>query len=99
LFDWSPDVWVSPERSRSFTAVLSGFTFSLPANAARLNALRQVKASIIRFMGPFVLVCVPVLLIATSPPAGFIYLATTLIADLANLVNFLSVSDSSVKVV
>jgi hypothetical protein len=39
-----------------------------------------------------------VLLIATSTPTGFSYLAT-LITDLANWVNFLSVSDSSVKVV
>jgi hypothetical protein len=79
--------------------VLSGFAFSSPASAARLNALRQAKASIIPFMSPFVLVCVPVSLIATSTPTGFVYLAATLIADLANLVNFLSVSDSSVKVV
>src|SRR5712675_2666275 len=55
LFDWSPDVWVSPERSRSFVAVLSGFVFSLSAaNAARLSALRQANASKVRFMGPFV---------------------------------------------
>jgi hypothetical protein len=40
-----------------------------------------------------------VLLIATSTPTGFSYLAATLITDLANWVNFLSVSDSSVKVV
>src|SRR4030095_732699 len=58
LFDWSPDVWVSPERSRSFVAVLSGFAFSLSAaNAARLSALRQAKVSKVRFMGPFVRVC------------------------------------------
>src|SRR5439155_3962621 len=100
LFDWSPDLWVSPERSRSLVAVLSGFVFSLPANAARLNALRQAKASVIPFMSSFVLFArVSVLLIVTSPPTGFIYLAATLIADLANLVSFLSVSDSSVKVV
>ena len=54
LFDWSPDVWVSPERSRSFVAVLSGFVFSLSAaNAARLTALRQAKASISSFHGSF----------------------------------------------
>jgi hypothetical protein len=54
LFDWSPDVLVSPERSRSFVAVLSGFAFSLSAaNAARLNALREAKASKVRFMGSF----------------------------------------------
>jgi hypothetical protein len=41
LFDCSPEVCVSPERSRSFFAVLSGFTcLSSAANAARLNALR-----------------------------------------------------------
>src|SRR6187200_3568510 len=58
LFDWSPEVLVSPERSRSFVAVLSGFVFSLSAaNAARLSALRQVNASKVRFMGPFVRVC------------------------------------------
>jgi hypothetical protein len=50
-------------------------------------------------MSPFVLVCVPVLLIANSPLTSFSYLAATLIVDLANLVNFLSVSASSVKVV
>jgi hypothetical protein len=38
--------------------VLSGFSFSLPASAARLNALREATASIIPFMSPFVLVCV-----------------------------------------
>ena len=38
-------------------------------------------------------------LIATGTSRGLIYLAATLIMDLANLVNFLSVSDSSVKVV
>ncbi len=38
-------------------------------------------------------------LIATGTPRGFIYLAATLITDFANLVSFLSVSDSSVKVV
>src|SRR5439155_12199362 len=54
LFDWSPDVLVSPERSRSFVAVLSGFAFSLSAAiAARLNALREAKASKVRFMGSF----------------------------------------------
>src|SRR6476660_1035638 len=58
LFDWSPDVWVSPERSRWFIAVLSGFVFSLSAAiAVRLTALRQAKASIVLFMGPFVRVC------------------------------------------
>src|SRR6266481_4307426 len=58
LFDWSPDVWVSPERSRSFVAVLSGFVFSLSAaKAARLTALRQVKASIVRFIGSLVWFC------------------------------------------
>ena len=41
----------------------------------------------------------PVLLIATSTPTGFIYLAAMLITDFANLVNFLSVSDSSFKAV
>jgi len=40
-----------------------------------------------------------VLLIPISTPTGFTYLAATLIADFANLVNFLSVSDSSVNVV
>jgi hypothetical protein len=40
-----------------------------------------------------------VLLIAIGIPTGFVYLAATLITDLANLVSFLSVSDSSVKVV
>jgi hypothetical protein len=55
LFDWSPDVSVSPERSRSFVAVLSGLVFSLSAaKAARLTALRQAKASKVRFIGPFV---------------------------------------------
>jgi len=54
LFDWSPDVLVSPERSRSFVAVLSGCAFSSPANAARLNALRQAKATKVPFMDPFV---------------------------------------------
>src|SRR4029077_7047090 len=55
LFDWSPDVWVSLERSRSFTAVLSDFVSSLSAaNAARLTALRHAKASIVRFIGSFV---------------------------------------------
>jgi hypothetical protein len=55
LFDWSPDVLVSPERSRSFVAVLSGFVFSLSsATTARLNALRQVNASKVRFMVPLV---------------------------------------------
>jgi hypothetical protein len=54
LFDWSPDVLVSPERSRSFAAVLSGFVFSSPAaNAATLSALRQAKTSKVRFMGSF----------------------------------------------
>jgi hypothetical protein len=54
LFDWSPDVWVSPERSRSFVAVLSGFVFSSPAaNAATLSALRQAKTSKLRFMVSF----------------------------------------------
>ena len=38
-------------------------------------------------------------LIATGTLRGFIYLAATLITDFANLVSFLSVSDSSVKVV
>src|SRR4030095_8128212 len=58
LFDWSPDVSVSPERSRSFVAVLSGLVFSLSAaKPARLTALRQAKASKVRFIGPFVLVC------------------------------------------
>src|SRR5437762_9621250 len=58
LFDWSPDVLVSPERSRSFVAVLSGFSFSLSAaNTARLSALRQANASKVCFMGPFVRVC------------------------------------------
>src|SRR5437762_666194 len=36
-------------------------------------------------------------LIATGTPKGFIYLAATLITDFANLVSFLSVSDSSFK--
>src|SRR2546427_11139276 len=54
LFDWSPDVWVSPERSRSFVAVLSGLVLSSAAIAAMLTALRQAKASKVRFMGPFV---------------------------------------------
>src|SRR6478752_4651736 len=55
LFDWSPDVFVSPERSRPFVAVLSGSAFSLSAaNAARLSALRQANASKVRFMGLFV---------------------------------------------
>src|SRR5947207_6284244 len=55
LFDWSPDVLVSPERSRSFVAVLSGFAFSSSAaNAAKLSALRQANANKVRFMGPFV---------------------------------------------
>jgi hypothetical protein len=31
LFDWSPDVLVSPERSRWFLSVLSAFTFSSAA--------------------------------------------------------------------
>src|SRR5437762_7052344 len=58
LFDWSPDVLVSAERSRSFVAVLSGFAFSLSAaNAAKLSALRQATANKVRFMGPFVRVC------------------------------------------
>src|SRR5205823_10953349 len=58
LFDWSPDVLVSPERSRSFVAVLSGFAFSLSAaNAAKLSALRQANANKVRFMGPFVRGC------------------------------------------
>jgi hypothetical protein len=34
--------------------VLSGFAFSSPANAARLNALRQANASKVRFMVSFV---------------------------------------------
>src|SRR5437762_11894229 len=55
LFDWSPDVLVSPERSRSFVAVLSGFAFSSSAaNAAKLSALRQANANNVRFMCPFV---------------------------------------------
>src|SRR5207248_4833091 len=53
LFDWSPDVLVSPERSRSFVAVLSGSV----ANAAKLSALRQANANKVRFMGPFVRGC------------------------------------------
>ena len=62
--------------------------------------LRQAIASISSFHESFRFgLWVSVLLIATSTPTGFIYLAATLIADLANLVNFLSVSDSSVKVV
>ena len=40
-----------------------------------------------------------IFVIATANPTGFTYLAATLITDLANLVSFLSVSDSSVKVV
>jgi hypothetical protein len=40
-----------------------------------------------------------VLVIATRAPTGFIYLALMLITDLARSVSFLSVSDSSVKVV
>jgi hypothetical protein len=50
LFDWSPDVWVSPERSRSFVAVLSGLVLSSAAIAAMLTALRQAKASKSRFI-------------------------------------------------
>ena len=100
LFDWSPDVLVSPERSRSFVAVLSGFAFSLSAaNAAKLSALRQ--AMLVKFVSwvlSFEVVGVSVL-IATGTPKGFIYLAATLITDFANLVSFLSVSDSSIKVV
>src|SRR4029453_15137091 len=57
LFDWSPDVWVSPDRSRSFVAVLSGLVLSSAASAARLTALRKAKASKVRFMGSFVWVC------------------------------------------
>src|SRR4029434_578831 len=58
LFDWSPDVLVSPERSRSFVDVLSGFAFSLSAaNAAKLSVLRQANANKVRCMGPFVRGC------------------------------------------
>jgi hypothetical protein len=45
LFDWSPDVAVSPERSRWFKAVLSAFVFSSSAIADRLIMLILAKAS------------------------------------------------------
>jgi hypothetical protein len=54
LFDWSPEVWVSPERSRSFVAVLSGWVLSSAAIAAMLTAVKPAKASKVRFMVPFV---------------------------------------------
>ena len=44
-------------------------------------------------------VCGVSVLIATGTPKGFIYLAATLITDFANLVSFLSVANSSIKVV
>jgi hypothetical protein len=69
------------------------------ANAAKLSVLRQANANKVRFMGPFVRGCRVSVLIATGTPKGFIYLAATLITDFANLVSFLSVSDSSIKVV
>src|SRR5947207_14011807 len=54
LFDWSPDVFVSPDRSRSVVAVLSGFAFSLSvANASKLSPPRQANANKAGFMGPF----------------------------------------------
>src|SRR5438045_6360874 len=73
LFDWSPDVLVSPERARSFVAVLLGFAFSLSAaNAARQSALTQADASKVRFMGSFVRDSGVSVLIATGTPRGFI---------------------------
>ena len=45
LFDWSPDVAVSPERSRWFVAVLSASAFSSAAIADRLIMLKLAKAS------------------------------------------------------
>src|SRR6266496_1786071 len=94
LFDWSPDVWVSPERSRSFVAVLSGFVLSSALKAATLSALRQAKTSKVRFIGSFTFIGyyfegVPCRgLIATDTANGSIYFSVTLITDLAKLVTF-----------
>src|ERR1700682_3119449 len=51
LFDWSPDVLVSPDRSRSFCAVLStGGVLSSANSLVRQIAPEQAKVSKVRFM-------------------------------------------------
>src|SRR5438105_10321949 len=52
LFDWSPDVLVSRDRSRSFFAVLStGGVLSSANSLVRQIAPEQVRASKVRLMG------------------------------------------------